>query len=47
MIAPWENIARDLFGPRKIEDNHRQIDFNALTCIYTATNEVELIQIKK
>jgi hypothetical protein len=34
-IAPWEEVAIDLIGgPWKVKVNGRQVEFNALTCIY-------------
>jgi hypothetical protein len=42
-IAPWEEVAIDLIGPWKIKVNGQQIEFNALTCIDTASNLVKLI----
>ncbi len=44
-IAPWEEVAIDLIGPWKVKVNGQQVDFNALTCIDTALNLVELIRI--
>ncbi len=44
-IAPWEEVAIDLMGPWKVKDNGQQVEFNALTCIDTASNLVELIRI--
>ncbi len=44
-IAPWEEVAIDLIGPWKVKVNHRQVEFNALTCIDTALNLVKLIRI--
>ena len=44
-IAPWEEVAIDLIGPWNIKVNGRMIEFNALTCIDTASNLVELIRI--
>jgi hypothetical protein len=39
-IAPWEEVAIDFIGPWKVIVNGRQVDFNALTCIDTASNLV-------
>ena len=44
-IAPWEEIAIDLIGPWQVKVNGRLVEFNALTCIDTASNLVELIRI--
>ena len=44
-IAPWEEVAIYLIGPWKLKVNGRLIDFNALTCIDTASNLDELIRI--
>jgi len=44
-IAPWTEVAVDLIGPWKIKVNGMVVEFNALTCIYTASNLVELIRI--
>ena len=38
-------MAIDLIGPWQLKVNGRLIDFNALTCIDTASNLVELIRI--
>jgi hypothetical protein len=46
-IAPWEEVAINLIGPWKVKDNGRQVEFNALTCIDTALNLVELIRVDK
>eukprot|EP00804_Cyclotella_cryptica_P015823 CCRYP_006328-RE/>CCRYP_006328-RE protein AED:0.09 eAED:0.09 QI:0/-1/0/1/-1/1/1/0/883 len=45
-IAPWEEVAIDLIGPWKVKVNGRQVEVNALTCIDTASNLVELIWIE-
>ena len=42
-IAPWEEVVIDLIGPWKVKVDGRQVEFNALTCIDTATNLVKLI----
>ncbi len=44
-IAPWEEVAINLIGPWKVKVNGQQVEFNALTCIDTALNLVELIHI--
>ena len=44
-IAPWEEVAIDLIGPWTIKVNGRQVEFNALTCIDTVSNLVELIRV--
>ena len=44
-IAPWEEVAVDLIGPWIIKVNGRLVEFNALACIDTATNLVELVRI--
>ncbi len=44
-IAPWEEVAIDLIGPWVLQVNGRPCEFNALTCIDTASNLVELIRI--
>ena len=44
-IAPWEEVAIDLIGPWNIKVHGKEIEFNALTCIDTASNLVELIRI--
>jgi hypothetical protein len=36
-IAPWKEVAIDLIGPWKVKVNGQQLEFNALTCIDTAT----------
>jgi hypothetical protein len=43
-IAPWE-VAINLIGPWTIKVNNRKVEFNALMCIDTASNLVELISI--
>ena len=42
---PWTEVAVDLIGPWKIEVNNVEVELNALTCIDTTTNLVELIRI--
>ncbi len=44
-IALWEEVAINLIGPWKVKVNGRQVEFNALTCIDTASNLVKLIRI--
>jgi hypothetical protein len=44
-IAPWEEVAIDLIGPWEVKVNGRQVEFNGLTCIDTASNLVKLIRI--
>ena len=44
-IAPWEEVAIDLIGPWNIKVHGKMVEFNALTCIDTASNLVELIRI--
>ena len=42
---PWNEVAIDLIGPWKIKVRGKVVEFNALTCIDTASNLVELIRI--
>jgi hypothetical protein len=44
-IAPWEEVAINLIGRLKVNVNGQQIEFNALTCIDTASNLVNLIYV--
>jgi hypothetical protein len=44
-VAPWEEVAINLIGPWKVKVNGQQVAFNALTCIDTASNLVELIRV--
>ena len=44
-IAIWEEVAIDLIGPWKVKVNCQQVEFNALTCINTASNLVKLIRV--
>jgi hypothetical protein len=44
-IAPWEEVAIDLIGPWKVKVNGPQVEFNASTCIDTASNLVKLIRV--
>ncbi len=43
-IAPWEEVTINLIGPWKVNVNGWQVEFNALTCIDTASTLVELIR---
>jgi hypothetical protein len=45
LIAPWGEVAIDSIGPWKVKVNGQQVEFNALTCIDTASNLVELIYV--
>jgi hypothetical protein len=42
-ITSWEEVAINLIGPWKVKVNGPQVEFNALTCIDTASNLVKLI----
>jgi len=44
-VAPWEEIAINLIRPWEVKVNSRTVDVNALICIDTASNLVELIRI--
>ncbi len=44
-IAPLEEVVINLIGPWKVKVNGIQVEFNALTCIDTASNLVKLIRI--
>jgi hypothetical protein len=44
-IAPWQEVAINLIGPRKVKVNGQQVEFNALTCVDTALNLVKLIRV--
>ncbi len=44
-IAPWEEVAVDLIGPWRVKVNGQQVEFIALTCVYTASNLVILIDV--
>ena len=46
-IAPWEEVAINLIRPWKVKVNGHQVEFNALTCIGTASNLVKLIRDDK
>eukprot|EP00957_Ditylum_brightwellii_P105031 8005417-Ditylum_brightwellii.AAC.1 len=43
--APWEEVAIDLIGHWKVKVKGKLCKFHALTCLDTASNLVELIQI--
>jgi hypothetical protein len=40
-IAPCEEVAIDLIGLWKVKVNGQQVEYNALTCIDTASNGVD------
>ena len=42
-VAPWTEVAVDLIGPWKLQVHGKPVEFNALTCIDTASDLVELI----
>jgi len=42
-VAPWEEVVINLIGPWEVKVNGRTVEFNALMCIDTASNLVELI----
>ena len=44
-VAPWEEVVIDLIGPWTVKVNGRKVEFNALTCIDTASNLLELVRI--
>jgi transposase InsO family protein len=44
-LLPWNEVAVDLIGPWTMDIQGEQIKFDALTCIDTVTNLVELILI--
>jgi hypothetical protein len=44
-VAPWDEVAIDLIGPWKVKVGSKLCEFNALTCIDTASNLVELVRI--
>ena len=44
-VAPWEEVTIDLIGPWEEKVSGWKVEFNALTCIDTASNLVELIRI--
>ncbi len=44
---PFEEVAVDLIGPWKVQVRGKPYEFNALTCIDTVTNLVELIRVDR
>jgi hypothetical protein len=40
-ISPWEEVAINLIGPRRVKVNGQQVEFNALTCIATSWVKIE------
>ncbi len=44
-IALQEEVAINLIGPWEVKVNGQQVEFNALTCIDTASNLVKLIRV--
>ena len=46
-LAPWEEVAINLIGPWMVKVNNQKVEFNALTCINTDSNLVELIHLNK
>ncbi len=44
-ITPWEEVAVDLIGPCDIKIRGKNVQFNALMYINTASNLVEFIWI--
>jgi hypothetical protein len=46
-VAPWEEVAIDinLIRPLKVKVGSKLVEFNALMCIHTASNLVELVRI--
>jgi len=46
-VVSWTLEAVDLIGPWKVKVSGRVVEFNALTCIDTASNLVEAIRIDK
>jgi hypothetical protein len=44
-IATCEEVTIDFIGPWKVKVNGQLVEFNALTCIDTASNLVELIHV--
>ena len=44
-IASWEEVAIYLIGPCTVKVNNQKVEFNAQTCIDTASNLVKLIRI--
>ena len=45
LVAPWDEVAVDLIGPWKIQVDGRTFVFNALTCIDSVSNLVEIVRI--
>jgi hypothetical protein len=45
LVAPWEEVPIDLIGVWKVKVSGWLVEFNAMTCIDTASNIVELIHI--
>jgi hypothetical protein len=45
MAFPWEEVVIDLIGNWTVKVTNRNFKLNSLTCIYTASNLVELIWI--
>jgi len=45
--APREEVTINVIGPWNAKVNNRKVDFNALKCINTTSNLVELIRINK
>jgi hypothetical protein len=44
-VALWEEVIIDLIRPREVKVGGQKMEFNALTCINTASNLVKLIRI--
>jgi hypothetical protein len=44
-IEPLEDVAINLIGPWKVKVNGQQKELNALACVDTASNLVELIHV--
>ena len=44
-LVPWEEVAVDLIGPWSIHVGNMELKFQALTCIDTTTNLVELVRL--
>ncbi len=44
-IAPWEEVAINLIDPWTIKVHEKNVEFNALTCIDTASKLFELTRI--
>ena len=45
IIAPWEKVAINLIGPWAIKVQGKNVEYNALTCIDTASDLAELTRI--